>query len=122
MPKRRSDAMPRMPDGTVRNAPQVANASGRAPKVVSLDTVHMTVTYRETHGMQGGDFFCGLTFPYGDASCTFVVGGWGGGLVGLSSINGDDASENETRTTISWEAGCTSSVSPLTRNLPAERS
>ena len=27
---------------------------------------------------------------------TFVVGGWGGALVGLSSINGEDASENET--------------------------
>src|SRR6202007_1878808 len=46
--------------------------------------------------LQGSDFFCGLTLPYGDKCCTFVVGGWGGALVGLSSINGDDASENET--------------------------
>ncbi len=44
----------------------------------------------------GSDFFCGLTFPYGAESCTFILGGWGGGIVGLSSINGDDASENET--------------------------
>ncbi|MGB8168967.1 MAG: TIM barrel protein [Chthoniobacteraceae bacterium] len=44
----------------------------------------------------GSDFFCGFTFPYGENACTFVIGGWGGGLVGLSSINGDDASENET--------------------------
>jgi len=50
----------------------------------------------EASKLEGNDFFCGLTVPYGDAGCTFVVGGWGGALVGLSSINGDDASENET--------------------------
>ena len=46
--------------------------------------------------VDGSDFFCGLTFPVGDAPCTFVVGGWGGGVIGLSSIDGSDASENET--------------------------
>ena len=53
----------------------------------------------EAMRMVGSDFFCGLTFPYGKNSCTFVLGGWGGGIVGLSSINGDDASENETMQT-----------------------
>ncbi len=46
--------------------------------------------------VDGGDFFCGLTFPVGDSPCSFIVGGWGGGVVGLSSIDGSDASENET--------------------------
>lgn len=50
----------------------------------------------EASRLEGSDFFCGLTVPYGEVGCTFVVGGWGGTLVGLSSINGDDASENET--------------------------
>ena len=44
----------------------------------------------------GSDFFCGLTFPVGENPCSFIVGGWGGGVVGLSSIDGSDASENET--------------------------
>ncbi|XOV69690.1 MAG: DUF1080 domain-containing protein [Verrucomicrobiota bacterium] len=44
----------------------------------------------------GGDFFCGLTVPYKDEHFTFVCGGWGGGVIGVSSINGMDASENET--------------------------
>jgi hypothetical protein len=39
-----------LPDGTVLDAPQIANASGQADKVVSLDTVHRTVVYRETNG------------------------------------------------------------------------
>jgi hypothetical protein len=46
--------------------------------------------------LAGSDFFCTTTFPVGDSFCSFVVGGWGGSVVGLSSINGADASENET--------------------------
>jgi hypothetical protein len=46
----------------------------------------------------GNDFFCGLTFPVNQAPCTLICGGWGGSLVGLSSINGLDASENQTGT------------------------
>lgn len=44
----------------------------------------------------GDDFFCGLTFPVANACCTLIVGGWGGGVVGISSLDGNDASENET--------------------------
>lgn len=50
----------------------------------------------EAMRLAGGDFFCGLTFPVADAACTFVVGGWGGEVVGLSSVDRLDASENET--------------------------
>lgn len=50
----------------------------------------------EAKRVDGSDFFCGLTFPVGDKPCTFVVGGWGGGVIGLSSLDGFDASENET--------------------------
>ena len=46
--------------------------------------------------LDGSDFFCGLTFPVGDSFCSFIVGGWAGGVVGLSSIDGRDASENDT--------------------------
>lgn len=46
--------------------------------------------------VDGSDFFCGLTFLVGEKPCSFIVGGWGGGVVGLSSINGEDASQNET--------------------------
>lgn len=53
----------------------------------------------------GIDFFCGLTFPVGEASCSLIVGGWGGSVVGLSSIDGRDASENETTSTRSFESG-----------------
>lgn len=53
--------------------------------------------------VEGNDFFCGFTFPVGDDHCTLVLGGWGGGVVGLSSINGADASENETTRYVAFE-------------------
>jgi type 1 glutamine amidotransferase len=59
----------------------------------------------EAMKVDGGDFFCGLTFPVQDSFCTFIVGGWGGGVVGLSSIDGLDASENETTKYMKFDAG-----------------
>lgn len=50
----------------------------------------------EASRLAGSDFFCGLTFPVGTTHCSLILGGWGGGTVGLSSIDGRDASENET--------------------------
>ena len=50
----------------------------------------------EAKRVSGNDFFCGITFPVGKDPCTLIIGGWGGTVVGLSSINKLDASENET--------------------------
>jgi len=54
--------------------------------------------------VMGSDFFCGLTVPVGDSFCSLIVGGWGGSLVGISSLNGMDASENETTKFVSFES------------------
>jgi len=59
----------------------------------------------EARRMQGNDFFASLTFPVGQSSCTWVMGGWGGDIVGLSSIDGWDASDNETRNYFTFENG-----------------
>jgi hypothetical protein len=50
----------------------------------------------EAQRVEGSDFFCGLTFPVKKDPCSLIIGGWGGGVYGLSSIDGNDASENET--------------------------
>jgi len=41
-------------DGVIVNAPQIANATGRADKVIRLDVDDMTVTYVETTGFYDG--------------------------------------------------------------------
>lgn len=56
----------------------------------------------EAMKIQGDDFLCGLTFPVADSYATLVVGGWGGSMVGISSIDGMDASENETSKVITF--------------------
>jgi hypothetical protein len=57
----------------------------------------------EAMKVDGGDFFCGLTFPVGDSWCSLIVGGWGGSVMGLSSLDGSDASENETTKTFFFD-------------------
>ncbi|MFT4692477.1 MAG: 3-keto-disaccharide hydrolase [Verrucomicrobiia bacterium] len=46
--------------------------------------------------VDGNDFFCGLTFPVGETHASLIMGGWGGAVVGISSLDGSDASENDT--------------------------
>lgn len=55
--------------------------------------------------LAGNDFFCTTTFPVGNSFCSLVVGGWGGRLTGISSINGADASENETTSNKEFKTG-----------------
>ena len=59
----------------------------------------------EAMKVDGNDFFCGLTFPVADSSCSLIVGGWAGSVVGLSSLDGLDASENDTTRHMRFEQG-----------------
>jgi hypothetical protein len=59
----------------------------------------------EARRVKGEDFLCGLTFPVGKGFASFIGGGWGGSLVGLSSVNGSDASENSTSSTFNFKNG-----------------
>ena len=59
----------------------------------------------EAARLEGSDFFAGITFPVEDSYCTWINGGWGGSLVGLSSLNGQDAAENGTNTSKDFAKG-----------------
>jgi hypothetical protein len=59
----------------------------------------------EAQRVKGSDFFCGMTFPVGDSFCSFIVGGWAGPVVGISNVDGLDASENETSRLKKFENG-----------------
>ena len=61
----------------------------------SLPSSNYEVRWRAKKEM-GTDFFGSLTFPYKTSHATLILGGWGGALVGISCIDGFDASENET--------------------------
>lgn len=55
----------------------------------------------------GADFFGAATFPVRDLkTCvTFVTGGWGGGVTGISCINSMSAEENNTTSGLSYVKG-----------------
>ena len=59
----------------------------------------------EAMRVNGLDFFAGITFPVHESFCSWINGGWGGVVVGLSSLDGMDASENETSTSRDFENG-----------------
>ncbi len=60
-----------------------------------LPKIDYEVTLQAKRTM-GSDFFCGLTFPFKESHATLILGGWGGSLIGISSLDDFDASENET--------------------------
>ena len=55
--------------------------------------------------IEGSDFFCTTTFPVGDNYCSFVTGGWGGSVIGLSNVDHMDASENQTSASREFKNG-----------------
>ena len=59
----------------------------------------------EARRVEGEDFFCCLTFPYKKTHASFVLGGWGGSVCGISSIDFMDAMENSTMTVRDFDEG-----------------
>ncbi len=59
-----------------------------------LPTTNYELGY-EAMRLAGRDFFAAATFPVGKSYITLINGGWGGGVTGLSSLDGMDASEND---------------------------
>lgn len=55
--------------------------------------------------VEGRDFFAGVTFPVDESFCSLILGGWGGSVIGLSNINGQDASENDTSQSMEFQNG-----------------
>jgi hypothetical protein len=71
-----------------------------------LPLMNYRVTY-EAMRVSGNDFFGSLTFPIDsrERCVSFVLGGWGGTQVGISSIDGFDASQNATGSSQKFENG-----------------
>jgi hypothetical protein len=56
----------------------------------------------ESMKIKGEDFMCGLTFPVGESHASLILGGWGGYITGISSLDNQDASENETQKSLMY--------------------
>jgi hypothetical protein len=89
-------------DVTVEDGKIILEIGSNMTGITVADTVKIPkIDYEislEAMRIDGDDFFCGLTFPVGEKSLSYIVGGWGGTVVGISSLNGEDAASNETST------------------------
>lgn len=88
-------------DGQIRLG-QSDGMSGITSTRKDLPKLDYELTY-EAMRVSGEDFFAAATMPVGDSFVTFVNGGWGGNVTGLSSLDGADASENETTVGFKYE-------------------
>lgn len=79
----------------IKQGDSVSGAIYKKADKLPVTNYEITLEARRT---QGVDFFCGLTFPVGSLKtcATLVIGGWGGSVTGISSIDGMDAAENST--------------------------
>jgi hypothetical protein len=91
----------RVEDGAIV-LPAASPVSGITTTRKDLPTTNYELSY-EAMRPEGRDFFAAATFPVGKSFVTFVNGGWGGTVTGLSSLNGADASENETSRFVKYE-------------------
>ncbi|MEO0452560.1 MAG: DUF1080 domain-containing protein [Verrucomicrobiota bacterium] len=51
----------------------------------------------------GQDIFLGLTIPVGPDHCSWICGGWGGDLVGISNLDEMSAADNDTTNFYTFE-------------------
>ena len=81
----------------IRQGDSLSGAIYKKAKELPIERYEISLEAKRTAGV---DFFCGLTFPVGnlETCATLVLGGWGGSVTGISSIDGDDASNNATGT------------------------
>ncbi len=84
----------RVADGAIV-LPMGASMTGVTTTRTDLPRTNYELTY-EAMRTEGVDFFAAATFPVGGSFLSFVNGGWGGHVTGISSLDGADASENET--------------------------
>jgi len=76
--------------------------SGITSTHTDLPTTNYELSY-DAMRLEGRDFFAAATFPVGKSFITLVNGGWGGSVTGLSSLDGMDASENETTRSVRYQ-------------------
>src|SRR5215470_1617466 len=106
-----------LPDGVVLNAPQVANNTGQANKVVSIDYAGKTVTYKETDGFQGGKALRYASFDSSDrTTATIEHVTYAPALNNLPTLN-DDSTASARASLAGFTNGQTGATNPNRQGL-----
>ena len=106
-----------LPNGIIVNAPQIANGSGQADKVVSVDLIRSTVRYREADGFQGGKPLRYLSFEASNpVAATLENVTFAPSLNALPTVN-DDSTASARATLVAFTNGQTGAANPQRQGL-----
>jgi hypothetical protein len=106
-----------LPDGVVENAPQVANNTGQAGKVTSIDLANKTVTYKETDGFQGGKALRYASFDSSDPAAAAIEHvTYAPALNNLPTLN-DDSTASSRASLAGFTNGQTGAANPNRQGL-----
>jgi hypothetical protein len=106
-----------LPNGVVENASQVANSTGQANKVTSINFTNMTVIYKETDGFQGGKALRYASFDSSDPGAAAIEHvTYAPALNNLPTLN-DDSTASARASLAGFTNGQTGAANPNRQGL-----
>jgi hypothetical protein len=106
-----------MPDGTILDAPQIANDTGQADKIVVLDKLNMQVTYRETNGFQGGNAVKYVSTEASDPLAATLENVTFAPQLNFAPFVGGDGTDSSRATLVAFVNGQTGATNPQRQGL-----
>jgi hypothetical protein len=106
-----------LPDGTVLNAPQLANATGQADKVVAIDTAAGTVRYRLTDGFSRGERVQYVSTDASDPAVAALENSTWAPNLEKAPFPGGDGTDSARATLVAFVNGQTGAANPQRQGL-----
>lgn len=106
-----------LPDGTVLNAPQIANATGRHDKLVSLDTAAGTAVLQETNGFSRGTAVKYVSTDASDPGVAALEGATWTPTLTKAPKAGDDSTASARTSLAAFVNGQTGATNPNRQGL-----
>jgi hypothetical protein len=106
-----------LPDGTVLNAPQIANATGHADKAVAIDTVAGTVRYQLTDGFARGERVRYVSTDASDSAVAALENSTYAPALQKAPFAGGDGTDSARATLVAFVNGQTGAANPQRQGL-----
>ena len=106
-----------MPDGTIRNAPHIANNSGRADKAIALDVAAGRVRYLLTDGFANGRAVKYISTESSDAGAATLENSTLASALNAAPFAGGDGTDSSRATLVAFVNGQTGAGNPRRQGL-----
>jgi hypothetical protein len=106
-----------LPDGTILNAPQIANATGQADKITNLDTAGHSVTYLLTDGFARGEAVRYVSTDTSDPGVATLENSTYAPALNAAPFAGGDGTDSARATLVAFVNGQTGAANPQRQGL-----